>query len=266
MSRDNLTSGLQKTMPIGQTLNKDDYDLDLDNAFQAVGGARRELEILHLQRRVILTFTYLRMLQELTARGVIDGDKAQISVTGMSLQMRSGSDGKEEAHQIMGELHSDGQPLYGYWGENGITQTERRALGFLTAGTSGIPREFNKIDIMIERNGRMAYGDLAREVVKNAGTMTPSMIFDGVLAVFKEACATSLAGLPTTNNVFHRRKKGADDTALSKQMLEDQKEATAMLTRYIKRLNNFGVVGRAFTSRSLESLMEEIEAKAYPGS
>lgn len=264
MSRDNLTSGLQKTMPAGQTLNKDNYDLDLDHAFQAVGGAKEELEILHLQRRVILTFTYLRMLQELTSRGVIGAD-AQISVTGMSLQMRSGTDGKEEAHQIMGELHADGQPLYGYWGKNGITQTERRALGFLTAGTSGIPREFNKIDILIERNGRMAYGDLARNVVKNANTVTPTMIFDGVLRVFKEACAASLAGLPTTNNVFHRRRKGVEETQLSKQMLEDQKEATAMLTRYGKRLNNFGVVGRAFTGRSLESLMDEIEKKAYPG-
>ena len=37
MSRDNLTSGLQKVMPAGQTLNKDNYDLNLDNAFQAVG-------------------------------------------------------------------------------------------------------------------------------------------------------------------------------------------------------------------------------------
>ena len=72
MSRDNLTSGLQKTMPDGQTLNKANYDLKLDNAFKPVGGAKRELEILHLQRRVILTFTYLRMLQELTKRGVID--------------------------------------------------------------------------------------------------------------------------------------------------------------------------------------------------
>jgi len=262
MGRNHPINRLMKTHPDGAKMNVDPYKINLREAYPRDSDGQAER---HLKRRVLVTQIYLRLIQSLAKRGVFDGETATIATTGMSMQVATASASDQQAaHQVMGELKVNGAPLYGYWGETGITETERQALTFLTSATSNIHFSYNMVDGMIEKKGRTAFRTLAERLIRPKGhELTPNAIFDDVIAIFRNACTAAAAELGGAGDVFDRKHNKTGESVTAEQLAEDKETAGAIFKQHLEMLTKVEHRSRAYATKPLDTLLAEIRKKAF---
>ncbi|MET3134547.1 hypothetical protein AAKU55_004847 [Oxalobacteraceae bacterium GrIS 1.11] len=125
---------------------------------------RNQSEDQHGQKRITITYIYLRILRDLKLRGAVpDGPAASIPMT---LQAKGGvTRDNKRAHQVLGELSVGGRNIYTLLG---LTQLERRAVAYCTSAVSDIHKSCNFVDNFIEQTGRPGYVNLANHILREA--------------------------------------------------------------------------------------------------
>jgi hypothetical protein len=172
---------------IRATILPQNVDLNRGYAANYVVRARNQSAVNHGKKRVMITYVYLLILRDLKLRGALpDGPAVSIPMT---LQAKGGVTRDNQcAHQVLGELSVGGRNIYTLLG---LTQLERRAISYCTSAVSDIHKSYNFVDNFLEHAGRPGYVNLANHILRegHAGRALPNLtIFNGVIAIFKNAC------------------------------------------------------------------------------
>lgn len=155
-----------------------------DTAF--IVSAKNKNQSNHVGKRFMLTYIYLLMIKHLLAVGRLNVEPVKLAP--MTLQAKGGKGGNQGAHQVLGELTVGNDPLYHL---PGLTKAELRAIVYCNSAVSDIPKAYNFVDNLLEKEGRESYKNLADAIVKAATPMPNTDIWNTLMTIFLDACDQS---------------------------------------------------------------------------